>query len=108
MHQSVDFQSNRNPLYLAETAAVLAGFSAFELGSDNGGSIRHPAHFCGLYGLKPTDRRVPTSGHIGDTTSMDYIFLNAEERGGIRRVTRSFYKSGNSSSHAFKSALRCL
>ena len=53
-------------------AAVIAGFSAFELGSDNGGSIRHPAHFCGLYGLKPTDRRVPTTGHIGDTTSMDF------------------------------------
>ena len=53
-------------------AAVLAGFSAFELGSDNGGSIRHPAHFCGIYGLKPTDRRVPTTGHIGDTTNMDF------------------------------------
>ncbi|MEM6751934.1 MAG: amidase [Cyanobacteria bacterium P01_C01_bin.38] len=53
-------------------AAVLAGFSSLELASDNGGSIRHPAHFCGLYGLKPTDRRVPTTGHIGDTTNMDF------------------------------------
>ncbi|MEO0933192.1 MAG: amidase, partial [Cyanobacteria bacterium J06641_2] len=52
-------------------AAILAGFSSLELCSDNGGSIRHPAHFCGIYGLKPTDRRVPTTGHIGDTTDMD-------------------------------------
>ncbi|MGB3756089.1 MAG: amidase [Rivularia sp. (in: cyanobacteria)] len=53
-------------------AAVSALFSPLELASDIGGSIRHPAHFCGLYGLKPTDRRVPTTGHIGDTTSMDF------------------------------------
>ncbi|MBV6627835.1 MAG: amidase [Rivularia sp. (in: Bacteria)] len=53
-------------------AALAAGFSTLELASDNGGSIRQPAHFCGLYGLKPTDRRVPTTGHIGDTTSMDF------------------------------------
>ncbi|MDY6898200.1 MAG: amidase [Cyanobacteriota bacterium] len=53
-------------------AGVLAGFSSFELGSDIGGSIRHPSHFCGIYGLKPTDRRVPTTGHIGDTTNMDF------------------------------------
>ncbi|MEA5595114.1 amidase [Rivularia sp. UHCC 0363] len=53
-------------------AAVCAGLSPLDLASDNGGSIRQPAHFCGLYGLKPTDRRVPTTGHIGDTTTMDF------------------------------------
>ena len=53
-------------------AAVCAGFSPLDLASDLGGSIRQPAHFCGLYGLKPTDRRVPTTGHIGDTTSMEF------------------------------------
>ncbi|BAY87451.1 amidase [Calothrix parasitica NIES-267] len=51
---------------------LTAGFSSLELASDIGGSIRHPAHFCGIYGLKPTDRRVPTTGHIGDTTNMDF------------------------------------
>jgi amidase len=45
-------------------AAIAAGLSALDLCSDFGGSIRQPAHFCGIYGLKPTDRRVPTMGHI--------------------------------------------
>lgn len=45
-------------------AAVAAGFSAFELGSDIGGSIRIPAHFCGVYGHKPTYGLVQMRGHI--------------------------------------------
>ncbi|TVQ08491.1 MAG: amidase [Leptolyngbya sp. DLM2.Bin27] len=45
-------------------AAIAAGLSALDLCSDFGGSIRQPAHFCGIYGIKPTDRRVPTTGHI--------------------------------------------
>jgi amidase len=45
-------------------AAVAAGISALELGSDLGGSIRMPAHCCGVYGLKPTWGVVPFRGHI--------------------------------------------
>lgn len=45
-------------------AAIAAGLSPLDIGDDFGGSIRQPAHFCGIYGLKPTDRRVPTTGHI--------------------------------------------
>ena len=45
-------------------AALAAGFSPLELGGDLGGSIRVPANFCGLYGLKPTDRTVPLHGNI--------------------------------------------
>lgn len=45
-------------------AAIAAGLSPLDICSDFGGSIRQPAHFCGIYGFKPTDRRVPTTGHI--------------------------------------------
>ena len=44
-------------------AAMAAGFSALEAGSDIGGSIRTPAHFCGVFGHKPTWGIVPMSGH---------------------------------------------
>lgn len=44
-------------------AAMAAGFSALELGSDIGGSIRVPAHFCGLFGHKPTWMLCPGRGH---------------------------------------------
>ncbi|NEQ81417.1 MAG: amidase [Moorea sp. SIO2I5] len=75
-----DFQTNsplfgrtNNPWNLEYTpggstgggaAAVAAGLSPLELGSDCGGSIRIPSHFCGLFGLKPTEQRVSFFGHI--------------------------------------------
>jgi len=45
-------------------AAVAAGLTPLELGSDIGGSIRNPAHYNGVYGLKPSWGIVPTRGHI--------------------------------------------
>lgn len=45
-------------------AAIAAGLSALELGSDLGGSIRTPAHWTGVFGLKPTHGLVPLRGHI--------------------------------------------
>lgn len=67
------FPQVNNPWNLAYTsggssggsaAAIAAGFSALDIGSDVAGSIRQPAHCCGIYGLKPTDGRVSLAGHI--------------------------------------------
>ncbi len=65
------FGRTSNPWNLGRTAggssggaaaAVAAGMTPFEIASDLGGSIRLPAHFCGVYGLKTTERRVPMTG----------------------------------------------
>ncbi len=48
----------------ASAAIIACGGAALELGSDTGGSIREPAHLCGIAGIKPTSGRTPRSGHI--------------------------------------------
>jgi amidase len=67
------FGTTNNPWDLTRTpggssggsaAAIAAGLSALELGSDIGGSLRIPAHYCGVYTLKPTYGIVPLAGHI--------------------------------------------
>lgn len=47
-------------------AALAAGLTSLDVGSDSGGSIRIPAHFCGVFGFKPTNHRVSRWGHIPD------------------------------------------
>jgi amidase len=45
-------------------ALIAAGGTPFDIGTDTGGSIRLPAHFCGIAGIRPTSGRVPRTGHI--------------------------------------------
>lgn len=54
-------------------AALAAGLTSMELGSDIGASIRNPAHYCGVFGHKPTYGLVPISGHgnPGSPTTLD-------------------------------------
>ncbi len=75
-----DFQSNNpifgrtnNPWNLDRTsggssggaaAAIAAGMTPFDIGTDLSGSIRIPTHFCGVFGLKPTEHRIPLTGLI--------------------------------------------
>ncbi|WP_017297154.1 amidase [Nodosilinea nodulosa] len=66
-------------------AAIAAGLSPLDLCSDFGGSIRQPAHFCGIYGLKPTDRRVPTIGHIPETPGSPRCMRQMLTVGGLAR-----------------------
>ena len=59
------------------SAALAAGMTGIEMGSDIAGSIRTPAAYCGLYGLKPTFGICPTDGHAlgGNVAPLDILAI---------------------------------
>jgi fatty acid amide hydrolase len=56
-----------------EAALIAKGGSPWGLGSDLGGSIRLPSHFCGIHGLKPTSRRLAKSGQAKNLLGLEAI-----------------------------------
>jgi len=67
-------------------AAVAATMCDFALGSDTGGSIRVPASFCGLYGLRPTHGRIDATGATAMAPSFDTIGFLARDPELFRKV----------------------
>ena len=73
------FGKSNNPYDLSRTpggssggaaAAIAARCTPFDIGTDTGGSIRLPSHFCGIAGIKPTTGRVPCTGNALPNTGL--------------------------------------
>ncbi len=67
-------------------SAVASGLADFSLGTDSGGSVRIPASFCGLYGLRPTHGAIPVEGMVTQSPSFDTAGFFAADAATFERV----------------------
>ncbi len=72
-------------------AAVAAGLCDFAFGTDTGGSVRVPASFCGLYGIRTTHGRISTAGLMPMAPSFDTVGWFARDAALLRRVGNAFF-----------------
>ncbi|WP_213771770.1 amidase [Bradyrhizobium sp. dw_78] len=72
-------------------SAVAAGFCDFALGTDTGGSIRVPASFCGLYGLRTTYGRLSVAGIMAMAPSFDTVGWLARDATTLQRVGEIYF-----------------
>ncbi len=76
-------------------SVVAAGITDFALGTDTGGSVRIPASYCGLYGIRPTHDRIPLAGVVRFAPSFDTV-------GWLARDARMLEKAGSALLPGFK------
>lgn len=67
-------------------AALAAGLSPIEFGTDIGGSIRNPSNFCGLFGLKPTENQYVQAGHVPPLPGSDGGYIAMASVGPLART----------------------
>jgi amidase len=80
-------------------SAVAGGLADFALGSDTGGSVRIPASYCGVYGLRPTHGRIPTTGAVDLAPSFDTVGWFARDAELLERIGQVLLREAASSAH---------